>query len=51
MAARMRTGASVTYSEELSQTDEYGILDWNNIGMAFREFVSNAIDAAIAVNK
>jgi len=45
------TGASVTYTEELSQTDEYGILDWNNIGMAFREFVSNALDAAIAVNK
>ena len=45
------TGASVTYTEELSQTDEYGILDWNCLGMAFREFVSNAIDAAIAVNK
>ena len=44
-------GTSVTYSEELSQTDEYGILDWNCLGMAFREFVSNAIDAAIAVNK
>ena len=44
-------GASVTYSEELSQTDEYGILDWNCLGMAFREFVSNSIDAAIAVNK
>ena len=45
------TGSSVTYSEELSQTDEYGILDWNCLGMAFREFVSNSIDAAIAVNK
>ena len=33
-------GASVTYTEELSQTDEYGILDWNCLGMAFREFVS-----------
>ena len=43
-------GASVTYSEELSQTDEYGILDWNCLGMAFREFVTNSIDAAIAVN-
>jgi len=42
-------GASVTYTEELSQTDEYGVLDWNCMGMAFREFVSNAIDAAIAV--
>ena len=44
-------GTSVTYTEELSQTDEYGILDWNCLGMAFREFVSNAIDAAIAVNR
>jgi len=44
------SGASVTYTEELSQTDEYGIIDWNCLGMAFREFVSNAIDAAIAVN-
>ena len=44
-------GASVTYTEELSQTDEYGILDWNCLGMAFREFVCNAIDAAIAVNR
>ena len=44
-------GASVTFTEELSQTDEYGVLDWNCVGMAFREFVSNAIDAAIAVNR
>ena len=33
-------GNSVTFTEELSQTDEYGILDWNCLGMAFREFVS-----------
>jgi hypothetical protein len=45
------TGASVTYTEELSQTDEYGCLDWTHLGMAFREFVSNALDAAIAMNK
>ena len=44
-------GASVTYTEDLSQTDQYGELDWTCVGMAFREFVSNAIDAAIAVNK
>ncbi len=44
-------GGSVTYTEELSQTDEYGAIDWNCLGMAFREFVSNAIDAAIAVNR
>lgn len=30
-------GRSVGYSEELSQTDEYGILDWSHLGMAFRE--------------
>ena len=28
-------GTSVTYTEELSQTDEYGVLDWNHLGMAF----------------
>ncbi len=44
-------GTNVTYTEELSQTDEYGSIDWNCLGMAFREFVSNAIDAAIAVNR
>ena len=44
-------GTNVTYTEELSQTDEYGVLDWNCLGMAFREFVSNSIDAAIAVNR
>ena len=44
-------GKNVSYTEELSQTDEYGILDWNHLGMAFREFVSNSIDAAIAVNR
>ena len=31
-------GASVTYTEDLSQTDQYGELDWTNVGMAFREF-------------
>jgi hypothetical protein len=44
-------GKNVSFTEELSQTDEYGVLDWNCLGMAFREFVSNAIDAAIAVNR
>ena len=44
-------GKNVSYTEELSQTDEYGILDWSHLGMAFREFVSNPLDAAIAVNR
>lgn len=44
-------GTSVTYTEELSQTQDYGILDWkDNLGMALREFVSNAIDAATTFN-
>ena len=43
-------GRSVTYIEELSQTERYGILDWSDLGMALREFVSNAIDATITFN-
>ncbi len=31
--------------KELSVALEYGAIDWNNIEMALREFVSNAIDA------
>lgn len=43
-------GKSVTYNEDLSQTDDYGVLDWTDLGMALREFVSNAIDGAITYN-
>ena len=43
-------GRSVTYNEDLSQTDQYGILDWADLGMALREFVSNAIDATVTYN-
>ena len=43
-------GTSVTYTEDLSQTQDYGVLDWDNLGMALREFVSNAIDAATTFN-
>ena len=42
---------SVTFTEELSQTENYGMIDWDDIGMALREFVSNAIDAAIKYNE
>lgn len=44
-------GTHVSYTEELSQTDEHGSIDWNCLGMALREFVSNAIDASIAMNR
>ena len=44
-------GTHVSYTEELSHTEEYGAIDWSNIGMALREFVSNAIDATIVVNE
>lgn len=43
-------GTSVTFTEELSQTADYGKLDWTDVAMALREFVSNGIDAALAVN-
>jgi len=44
-------GKSVTYTEDLSQTVEDGILDWDNMAMALREFVSNAIDASTTYNE
>ena len=28
--------ATMTYTEELSQTDEYGVMDWNCLGLAVR---------------
>ena len=43
-------GKSVTYTEDLSQTQDYGTLDWDNLGMALREFVSNALDASTTYN-
>jgi len=43
-------GTSVTYTEELSQTDQYGNVDWTDLAMALREFVSNALDAATTYN-
>jgi hypothetical protein len=43
-------GTSVTYTEDLSQTDQYGVADWTELGMALREFVSNALDATVTYN-
>jgi hypothetical protein len=40
-------GASVSRTTELSFVLDYGTSDWNNIGLALREFVSNAIDGQI----
>jgi len=45
------TGASVTFTDETSQTTNYGYMDWDSVAMGLREYVSNAIDAAIAVNE
>jgi hypothetical protein len=39
-------GTSRTSTEDLGFTLEWGVQDWTNIAMAFREFVANAIDGA-----
>ena len=44
-------GRSVNRSEQLSQAQSYGSIDWEDIEMALREFVSNAIDATIVHNE
>lgn len=38
---------SVSRTEDLSFVLDYGTKDWNDIGLALREFVSNAIDGQI----
>jgi hypothetical protein len=45
------TDRSCTYREPLSQTSNYGSIDWQDIVMALREYVSNAIDATINYNE
>lgn len=40
-------GSAVNRKERLGYTSSYGELDWNDLTMAPREFVSNAIDGAI----
>ena len=44
-------GRSCSYREPLSQTSNYGYIDWDDIQMALREYVSNAIDATINYNE
>lgn len=40
-------GNTKNSTEELGFTSEYGVADWNNLSMCFREFMANAIDGAI----
>ncbi len=40
-------GKNRSATEALGYTTEWGASDWRNLGMAVREFVSNAIDGAI----
>src|SRR5688572_25261303 len=41
------TGASRSSSEDLGFVLDYGKQDWNEVALALREFVSNAIDRSI----
>jgi hypothetical protein len=40
-------GRTVNRTEELSWTLDHGSLDWNDVSMACREFLSNAIDRCV----
>jgi len=44
-------GANVNREEDLKTTLLFGSSDWDNIGMALREYVSNAIDALYEAGK
>lgn len=41
------TGASRSSTEDLGFVLDYGMQDWNEVALALREFVSNAIDRSI----
>ena len=41
------TGASRSSTEDLGFVLDYGKQDWNEVALALREFVSNAIDRSI----
>jgi hypothetical protein len=43
-------GRSKTATEDLGFALEYGRQDWDDVGMALREFVSNALDMSIKYN-
>lgn len=40
-------GANVNREEDLKTTLAFGATDWNDIGMALREYVSNGLDALV----
>lgn len=42
-----RTGAQKSSTDDLGFVLEYGAADWDNVDMALREFISNAIDCSI----
>lgn len=44
MTGKDADGAQTKREEELGWALEHGVFDWNNINMALREFVSNALD-------
>ncbi len=46
-SGKLPDGRAVNRTEDLSFVLDYGTADWNNIGLALREFVSNAIDGQI----
>ena len=48
---RTEDGKSCSFKEPLSQTSNYGSVDWEDVEMALREYVSNAIDATIVHNE
>lgn len=47
MSGKLPDGGAVNRTEALSFVLDYGTSDWNNVGLALREFVSNAIDGEI----
>ena len=46
----VKFGGTSTRTEDLGWTLTFGSLDWTNLGMALREFVSNALDRTIREN-
>lgn len=46
-----KNGGSVTKTEKLGFVLEFGSLEWTNIYMAMREFISNALDASLSTSQ
>lgn len=51
MAGKDETGRSVRREKDTGFTLDYGALDWDEVSMALREFVSNAIDQSILTTR